>query len=358
MALSMGLLAQLPGNFKRFAKLKFPVMYRHHVYAYGDLVREVGGGYECRFFSWLGIDLRGASVYPYSVMSDLIKANDYFYFSGYSVSLMPKYYFAPGKRFYVGLNLTYLSISYSKEWAEPQEGYEYEIYESFGKSQLRDRSLTGLAIGPAIGRQFVYKGICVEPFVSLGSFHGRSSIHVYNPHYAYEVPDYHGRAVDLSGTIGLKIGFCVSTNNKPVYDELARNVNASFDKLDLKVWDLYQNYQISTAAMNTYVSLKRKQNKKLVRMHGCSVKDTLKINDRIKKFETKINHYIDSRTFVKGAYLDTVVTKDNRVIIRRRRGDIYEQRKSSGRAEERFDMFRRPEYKYEEETGGGRVQRN
>lgn len=234
-------------NFGTRAKFKPEPNYIFSVYAYADLVREDGIGFQYQLNNKYNLDFSAYLVNPNTYFKDKIKQWDYYDLKGYGFSLKPKFQFSKLSRFYVGLNLAYeslrhdnITVEYFTHGAGTQALYHNQ----------EDAKGFGYTIGLTLGNKLSIKQVFFEPFFGLGVTTAKFNKTIYSSTNTYNDAKYEVYPKNIISkntffqlNIGLKLGFSFKKSKKhdavdkkfdAIYIPKATNLNNYFKNSDQK----------------------------------------------------------------------------------------------------------------------------
>lgn len=218
--LSWGLFAQ---PYRPLATFQAP--YKLNAYAFFDLVRLTGAGVDYRPLKWLEADAQFGIFYTDGIFSKFIRANDYFDYSGFSVSIRPKIYLTP--HFYFGFYGAYHNYGYQKHWAVPDNTNDEQAIRLLHLNELRDKHVISYSpFGLTLGwKQYLRTKWTIEEYMLVSGEAGgdvRERIYASTAlnwgtqtvTYPYDInykitraihPTYHGYTMILS--LAFKVGY-------------------------------------------------------------------------------------------------------------------------------------------------------
>ncbi|MES2512606.1 MAG: hypothetical protein V4580_00625 [Bacteroidota bacterium] len=185
------------------------------MYAYYDVVREYGLGFQYQCNNKYNVDFSVSKIYPYGCLYEKISQWDYYDFQGYGFKFNPKFMFGRINKMYVGLNLSYEQLSHDTVRVYNYNGRGTEYYYTLSKSKG-----VGFTVGVTVGNKIRFNFLFMEPFISLGL----TETHTKNTDYATtsnrlnlwkQYPySYSQSKAFFYTTIGLKLGLSFKKSKK------------------------------------------------------------------------------------------------------------------------------------------------
>jgi hypothetical protein len=233
------------GQFKNFgtkAKYKPEPNFNYSVYAYYDIIRESGVGFQYQVGNRWNLD---ASVYlinkQYS-LSGTISQWDYYDLTGYGFSFKPKYLISKMNRFYIGANLAIEALHHDKTWVEYTLGKGDRLY------NLEEAKGFAYTLGFTLGNRSTYKRLLIEPFFGMGYVISNLSSKSYarttgGAIQYYTQPVVVGNHNYFQLNLGIKFGYSFKKNKAnegidkkfdEVYIPMSSQLNTYFKTLDLR----------------------------------------------------------------------------------------------------------------------------
>lgn len=331
-----------PGDSLKHQPLQLPKPSKNHVYGYYDLVREFGLGYEYRFHPKLAWDNRINVVYPYSPIATNIHANDFSYNKGWSATTVIKNYSFVLKGFFSGISLSYASFGYKNKLAEPQTGYDkYASGYNGIASQVRDRESKQVSLGLLTGFHLSYKHLYLEPFVGLNvAIYNDDRIIYHDPSATtYIYVEHSGN--NLSGTIGIKLGYqWKHFRNQGAFEEAAQEFNRSLIQNRDTVMKLYERYQMSEQVLDITDDFEKDARRDIFKAYMLCYPYKADFMEKLSILRREYIGIIAPRIFKPGAYLDSKVGADGNTLNTRIRVDLYTHRRSQ-KYKERYELYKR-----------------
>ena len=150
-------------NFGSKAIFKPEPNFKYSVYAYYDIIRESGIGFQYQIGNIINLDVSAYLINNQNNLNRLIKQWDYYEFKGYGFSLKPKYLLLNRlSRFYVGANIAYEFLHHDKVWVDYSYSDDYQRY------NLEDAKGSVYTIGFTLGNRMTVKHMLFEPFFGMG----------------------------------------------------------------------------------------------------------------------------------------------------------------------------------------------
>lgn len=199
-------------NFGTKAKNKPEPNYFISIYAYGDLIRESGVGFQYLLANKFGMDFSFYLINKHVSLAKIIKQWDYYDFSGFGFSFKPKHHFGLLNRSYVGLNFAYERIHHNRVSVEKWGTDAYK--------ELEDADGYGYTIGITLGKKIPIKHYFLEPFFGIGlTFTEQNRTNYENNSYKYgyqdDTPKYYKDEYEyFQLNLGLKFGFSFKKSKK------------------------------------------------------------------------------------------------------------------------------------------------
>jgi hypothetical protein len=214
--------ANIFGQFKNFgtnSKNKPQPTYIYSVYAYYDIVREYGIGFQYQLNNKYSLDASLFKIYPYGLLYENISQWDYYDFQGYGFSIKPKFMFISRNRLYVGLNVSFEQLYHNIVPVEFYNGRGSQLY-----YEMTERKGYGSTIGISFGNKFTFKQVFIEPFVAFGATFTKTKNITHSSTYEYynnnNVPkypiEYSSNGSFFQTNIGVKIGLSFKKNKKHI----------------------------------------------------------------------------------------------------------------------------------------------
>ncbi len=272
---------------------------RVEAYVFYDLIRLAGVGLTCNTYSSFSFDLRVACLYPNKLADQFIHANDYFYSTGVSFSVMPKWFLNPTGRVYFGLYNALNFYGYKKEMADEGADYHYSTVQG----ELRDKQTLGYTIlSPTIGALYRLKKINLEWFVSVGRERTQNKFTVYSRadyywHPLKSNPEIYTEDVkQINVVLGIKIGFGLKSGTKAalsIYEtklrEKLKNEEATIDEM------LTKGKISATDYWDEYIPFRDEKFKTLKKEFRKKRSDTKYMDDLTEKLYSEIEDYIEKK---------------------------------------------------------------
>lgn len=281
------------GQFKNFgtnAKYKPEPYYIFSAYAYTDLVREGGPGFQYQMNNKYNIDFSAYIINPNTYFKDKIKQWDYYDLKGYGFSLKPKFTFSKLNRFYVGLNLAYEKLQHDKISVEYFNLGNHSIYYN-----QEDAKGFGYTIGLTLGNKLRYKRVFFEPFFGIGMTKTKLNKTIYSSTNTYNDAKYTvyprtlvNNKIFFQLNIGLKLGFSFKKSKKhvaidkkfdAVYIPKANSLNNYFNTVNFKDPNISKYLR---EAHNRYKTINRKVSTKYWKYYGDTTKFYTKVDSVFK----------------------------------------------------------------------------
>ena len=245
-------------NFGTKAKIKPEPNFNYSVYAYYDIIRESGVGFQYQLGNKINIDVSAYLINKQNNLNRLIKQWDYYEFKGFGFSLKPKYLLSRLGRFYVGANIAYESLHYDKAWVE----YYYGRGSNYINHNLQGAKGEAYTIGLTLGNKMPYKHAFFEPFFGIGITTARLTTILYNenplPSNTVKYPISSISKIEyLQMNIGIKIGYSFKRSKK--HDV----IDKKFDDVYIPKAEVLENYfkTFDAEKRNTPKNIKRALNR-------------------------------------------------------------------------------------------------
>lgn len=162
-------------NFGDTTKNKRDLNYKYSVYAYGDIVRELGIGFQYQLGNKFNFDVSLYNVRPNLQIKKTVKEADYFDYSGYGLSIKPKFFISRKNRLYVGANFGYEYLSHGSIFVDRSTPHETMTSIESVKGSVYN-------IGFTFGNKSPYKQILIEPFLAVAFVVNKTTAAVYSAH--------------------------------------------------------------------------------------------------------------------------------------------------------------------------------
>lgn len=248
------------GQFKNFgtkAKVKPEPNFNYSVYAYYDIIRESGVGFQYQLGNKINIDVSAYLINKQNNFGGIIQQWDYYEFKGFGFSLKPKYLLSRLGRFYVGANIAYEFLHHDKAWVDYSYSDDYQRYNlEYAKGSV-------YTIGFTLGNRMTFKHALFEPFFGMGYTASNIVSTAYaakgqnadpNMIYPYTYKPKHDY---FQLNIGIKLGYSFKINKK--HDA----IDKKFDDIYIPKAEVLENYfkAFDAEKRNTPKNIKRALNR-------------------------------------------------------------------------------------------------
>lgn len=184
-------------------------------YAYGDLIREYGAGFQYQCGVKTNFDLSAYLISPNHLFKDIIGQWDYYDLRGCGFSFKPKYQADKLSRFYIGLNLAYELVKHNALWVEYYSGKGSQLH-----SKLQTAKGYMYTIGCTVGNKLYYRQFFFEYFGGIGVTSSvlKRTVSAYDRDVNFQTPslpfNYTDRLDFFQINVGLKIGLSWKKSKK------------------------------------------------------------------------------------------------------------------------------------------------
>lgn len=189
-----------------------PSMYKHTFYAYFDIVREYGVGYQYQAKKWLSFDVSVFGLYQGGALKNVIQQWDYNHFKGYGLKVTPKFKLK---------KLNYIAPFFTVENLFYKRGMIQEYNDPVIMYYLRDAKGYGFSYGVSYGYRFNISQLMLETYLAMGITDARLDYKEYGfqegylngfnsnkTFYKHDTPfSYSEHKYYFYTNIGIKIGF-------------------------------------------------------------------------------------------------------------------------------------------------------
>ena len=281
-------------NFGSKALFKPEPNYHYSVYAYYDVIRESGIGFQFQIGNKWNLDASAYSINKQYSLSGTISQWDYYDLTGYGFSFKPKYLISKMNRFYVGANLAIEALHHDKTWVEYTLGKGDRLY------NLEETKGTTYTLGFTLGNRTAYKRLLIEPFFGMGYVISALSSKSYASKTGgavqyYAQPVFVGNHNYFQLNIGIKFG-CSFKKNKTnetidkkfdeVYIPMSNQLNTYFKTVDLT------NKNTSKFLKKAFVRYKT-LNRNVLRVYRDHYQDTARFYKNVDYIFNGIDEFIN-----------------------------------------------------------------
>jgi|GEM_PF-4566698 len=291
------------GQLKSFgtkAKNKPEPNYHYSVYGYYDLVREIGIGAQFQIQNKWNLDVSVYNVRSSEYFKAKVRQEDYHDFSGYGMSIKPKFLLGSLNRTYIGVNINY---EYLHHDALLVDRSGFGLHHTF--RCIESASGNVFTLGATAGHKMLYKHMFVEPFLCAGVVFNKTTATVYEANTNYLYPNkpfplsyqYNGNFLHFN--IGIKVGYSFKN-----ISQKREAINKKFDVVYIPKTDSLMNYfntvgvELIEKSANLMVARDNynQLNRRVLSVYRMHYRDTsvfyIKVDDLYKFLYQKINtHY-------------------------------------------------------------------